>query len=124
MKPARIVAMVVLIAALAGCKAQEVRSKWKVGPEFRHNGSRQTDEVRWTAQTGIEVKWSNGVTTGITYRRRDTDDGGSQNDNGVWLEWSFPLWKAPEKKDDLKARIAELEARVAALEAGEPKEVE
>ena len=48
------------------------------------------------------------------------DDGSGDNDNGVWFEVSFPLWKAKPKVDNNAARIRELERRLAAIEADRP----
>jgi len=114
----------VLVYCLPGCALQEIRSKTKVGPEFRHKGSNSTNAERWTAQQGIEFKWDTGISTGLTYRRRDTNHGTGDNDNGVWFEFSFPLWKAANKKSELERRVETLEERLAALEvdkrAGEP----
>jgi|GEM_PF-1738393 len=104
---------------LSGCqpKLKEIRSETKFGPSFQHRGSDRTDSTRWTAQQGIEFKWNKGVKTGITYRRRDTDDGNGNNDNAVFIDFSFPIWKAEKKPDPLKKRIKKLERRVAELEA-------
>ena len=95
----------------------ELHSTWKGGPEFRHKGSNRTDSVRWYAQTGLkavhENKHGHEYTTAVTYRRRDVSEGAGDNDNGVWLEFSFPLWKAPKKHErdivDVKRRLARLE---------------
>ena len=100
----------------SGCALQEVRSKTKLGPEYRHNGSTRTDAVRWTAQQGIEFKWDKGWNTGITYRRRDTNNGGGGNDNGVWIDFSFPIWKAGTTSRASNGRIEALERRIAMLE--------
>ncbi len=105
-----------LAVASTACRLEEVESKTRVGPEFRHSGSSRTDETRWTAQQGFDFKWDNDVTTGLTYRRRDTNDGDGGNDNGVWFDVSVPIWKAEKKPDAVEARIAELERRVAQLE--------
>ncbi len=106
---------------MGGCGLKEIRSKTKFGPEFRHKGSNSTNSVRWTAQQGFDFKWKKGWSTGITYRRRDTDNGNGDNDNGVWLDFSFPIWKAPKKKDkDSKKTseyISELEQRITLLES-------
>lgn len=80
-------------------------------------GFRGTDEVRWTTQTGLELKWDRGVATGVTYRRRDVDDGSGSDDNGVWLDFSFPLWTAKNKPGALESRVRELEKRLAAFDA-------
>ena len=113
-----------LAAALVfvpGCTLLEIRSKSKVGPEFRHRGSDRTDSIRWYAQQGFEFVWrddrNNKLTTGITYRRRDVDNGNSDNDNGVWLDFSFPVWKAPAPPSPLERRVQDLERRLAEFEA-------
>lgn len=96
----------------------ELRSTWKGGPEFRHKGSDRTDSVRWYAQTGLkavhENKHGHEYTTAVTYRRRDVSDGAGDNDNGVWLEFSFPLWSAKKKPE---RDIADLQRRIQLLEA-------
>jgi len=98
-------------------KLKEVRSKSKFGPSFQHSGLNRTDSTRWTAQQGVEFKWSDGLKTGITYRRRDTDDGNGNNDNAVFVDFSFPIWKAEKEPDPLKKRVRKLEKRVKELEA-------
>ncbi len=116
MRKYRVVVFCLLVPLATGCALKEVRSKTKVGPEFRHRGSNRTDSDRWTAQQGIEFKWDKGISTGLTYRRRDTDDGSGDNDNGVWFDVSFPIWKAKKRQDNTAERMAELERRVAELE--------
>ena len=120
-KTRRILAFGLVVIVLSGCTLTEIRSKSKVGPEFRHRGSDRTDSVRWYAQQGFDFVWrddrNNKITTGITYRRRDVDNGNSDNDNGVWLDFSFPIWKAERNTDHAAQRIELLEARIAALEA-------
>ena len=111
----------IVLAFLPACTLVEVRSKSKVGPEYRHRGFDRTDSIRWYAQQGFEFVWDddrkNKITTGITYRRRDVDQGSGDNDNGVWLDFSFPIWKAAENTDRDVRRIELLERRIAALEA-------
>jgi len=108
---------------IGGCGVKEIRGKTKFGPEFRHKGSDSTDSVRWTVQQGFDFKLKKGWSTGITYRRRDTARGSGNNDNGVWFDFSFPIWKAPKKKDKKKDSketseyVTELEQRIAQLEA-------
>lgn len=106
-----------LAASSIGCGLREIRNKTKFGPEFRHRGSDRTNGVRWTVQQGFDFKWDKGITTGIAYRRRDMDNGNGDNDNGVWFDVSFPVWKAKKKPDPLKRRIEDLEKRLAELEA-------
>ncbi len=134
-----IVAGVFTVVLSSGCSLQEVRSKIGAGVEFRHDGGSRSNAERYAVQQGIELAWSNGVKTGATYRRRDVNEGDGDNDNGLWLECSFPLWKAPKKPDDVKERllaleghtqendvlrqqVAELERRLAAIEAGRTTE--
>ena len=104
------------VIAISGCALQEVRSKSKIGPEFRHSGRRGTDRERWTVQQGVELKWDQGITTGLTYRRRDGNHGLGDKDNGVWFEFSFPLWKAAKESDALAQQVDSLERRLATLE--------
>lgn len=118
----QVLACALILAFLPGCTLVEVRSKSKMGPEFRHHGSDRTNSIRWYAQQGFEFVWhddrNNKITTGITYRRRDVDNGNSDNDNGVWFDFSFPLWKADTNFDPTGRRMELLERRIAALEAG------
>ncbi len=117
-----LVLVAVLIVLLPGCALNEIRSKNKFGPEYRHRGIAGTDETRWTSQTGIELKWDRGISTGVTYRRRDVDDGSGSNDNGVWLDFSFPVWTAEKKVAPLERRVQALERRLAVLEPPSGKE--
>jgi len=116
MKKTIITLLLLSVGLESGCALQEVRSKTTAGPEWRHKGSDSTNDVRWSVQQGFEFKWDKGIGTGIAYRRRDVDDGAGDNDNGVWLDFSFPIWKA--KKTEVKAeQIRELNERIAQLEA-------
>ncbi|MCH7526031.1 MAG: hypothetical protein IID39_01210 [Planctomycetes bacterium] len=117
MNPPLLIVLSLLVALAPGCALEEVRSKTKFGPEFRHKGSNRTNAVRWTAQQGFDFKWDKGISTGITYRRRDTDEGSGDNDNGVWIDISFPIWQAPEKADAMARRVERLERRLARLES-------
>ncbi len=107
--------------AATGCTLQEIRSRSKSGPEFRHEGSGRTNSVRWYAQQGFDFIWTdqegNKITSGITYRRRDVYEGNGDNDNGIWLDFSFPIWRAPSKPKETNVRISSLEARIAMLES-------
>jgi hypothetical protein len=40
-------------------------------------------------------------------------EGAGDNDNGVWLEYTFPLWRAPKRHE---RDIVALQRRVARLE--------
>jgi len=118
-----------LAAGCASTTLQEVRGKTAGGPEYRNKGD-SSSEVRYNVVQGVELKWSNGVTTGASYRRRDTDQGSGDNDNLVLFEVGYPLWKAakkPEKSEktserleDLQREVAELRGRLAELSAGSP----
>ena len=115
----------VIILALPGCGLKEIRNKTGFGPEYRHSGTTRTDQVRWAIEQGIHLKWDRDITTGVTYRRRDVDDGGGGNDNRIMFDVSFPLWKAEDKKEErLARRVEQLERRLAALEAGIDKGVQ
>ncbi len=109
-----------LVLSLCGCALQEVRSKSRVGPEFRTKGggASRKHSVRWDAQSGVELEWDNGISTGVTYRRRDEDNGTGDRDNAVWFELTVPLWRSDDHPVDRRnRRISELERRVAQLEA-------
>ena len=120
MRTGTLVACGLMVLMFSGCGIKEIRSKSKFGPDFRHSGTRRTDQTRWTAQQGIEIKWEKGVSTAVSYRRRDMDNGSGDNDNGVWFEVSFPLWKAKPMADKNAERIQELERRLTAIEADRP----
>lgn len=112
----QLLVVLLLVPGATGCSLSEIRGKNKFGPEYRRNGSSNTDVTRWTAQQGVEFKWDNGVNTGVTYRYRETVDGVDNKDNGVWFEVSYPLWKKKKQPDDLAARVETLERRLAELE--------
>jgi hypothetical protein len=107
---------------IGGCALQEVRSKSKFGPEYQHFGSNRTNSVRWTAEQGFEFRWDKGITTGVTYRRRDVDDGNGNSEDRVMLEFGFPLWKAESKEAKLARRVELLEQRLATLESAQQQE--
>jgi hypothetical protein len=111
----------VFVLTVTGCadvKLDEVRSKWAFGSEQRATSS-NTNHVRYSVQTGLEAKLSDGQSIGVVYRRRDDDDadGYSAIDNGVWLEYGFPLWKRKKENgaDALKERVTRLEEELAEL---------
>jgi hypothetical protein len=95
----------------------EVRSRNKLGVEWRHQGKTSHEHERYSVEQGLELKWSNAVSTGVSYRRRDDNDGPGDHDDGLFIDLSFPLWKRPKEPDDSRARIAELEKRIAELES-------
>lgn len=112
-------ASVLIASSVPGCALQQITSKTKFGPEFRDKATK--NEVRWTSiQQGFDFTWENGLKTGITYRRRDTDAGNGGNDNGIWFDFSFPIWKA-KKTDTTTERLQYLERRLAALERANPE---
>lgn len=117
MRTKTLVALALLGAVVSGCTLTEVRGKTKLGQEFRHSGTSNTNQIRYSAQQGLDLKWHNGVSTGISYRRRDDDNGDGNNDNGIFLDFSYPLWKRRSKEDELAMRVQVLERRLAALEA-------
>ena len=127
--------LLALCVAVTGCKSStvtEVRGKTAFGPEFRNLGN-NTSEVRYDARQNIELKWDNGWTNGLTYRRRDVDEGSGNNENLFLFDVGYPIWKAPKKPDktaqqiqNLEEQIQEMRARLAALgtptnSAGEPR---
>ncbi len=51
---------------------------------------------------GFGFKWGQCLESGVTYRRRDVDDdGGGDNDRGVWFEVSHPVRKAKKNPASL-----------------------
>src|SRR3990172_9561455 len=114
---------VVLLALLSGCALEEVRSKNKFGSEWRHSGSRSTAEERYSVEPGFEFKWDKGISTGLSYRRRDIDNGSGDSDNGLFVDVSFPLWKKPKGQAKTAERIEALERRLAELEAAQAERV-
>jgi hypothetical protein len=85
---------------VVGCSAslKEITGKTAFGPEFRNFGD-NTHDVRYTAIQGIDLKWSNNWTTGVSYQRRDVDEGSGDNENLVLFEVGYPLWNAPKKPE-------------------------
>ncbi|MEE9296208.1 MAG: hypothetical protein V3W34_14775 [Phycisphaerae bacterium] len=113
-------ALVVLLVGLitCGCRLTEIGSKHKLGVEYRHSGANDHEAQRYTFRQGLVFKWDDGSDTTITYRRRDVNDGAGDHDDGVWIEFSYPVWKAPDRrKDDLSRRVQALERQVASLTA-------
>ena len=110
------VLLLAITCLIPGCTLRELRSKTTTGVEFRHSGSRRTDRQRYTVQQGLEFRWDNGISTAVSYRRRDDDDGPGDRDDGVFLEIGIPIWKAGSTVSSSNERIQTLEGRVAALE--------
>lgn len=108
------------VACTSGCKSAsvtEVRGKTFFGPEFQHSGTKSTDQIRYTGVQGVELRWDNGWTTGVTYRRRDIDGGTGDNENLVSFEVGYPIWKAPKKPDKTAMQIEELQKKVGELQS-------
>lgn len=120
MRNTTVVISSLMIALFSGCTLKEIRSKSKFGSELRHSGTKNTNKERWAVQQGLEFKWEKGVTTGFSYRRRDESSGDGDNDNGMFFDLSFPVWKAEPKPDESAVRIRLLERRLAALERQQP----
>lgn len=107
----------VVLMMATGCALKEIRTKTKLGVEYRHTNIDKTDLKRYLVQKAIQFKWDNGVDTSVIYRRRDLSNSDSNDsDDGVWFEIGFPIWKAPSKKDALAARVAHLEKLVSKLQ--------
>ncbi len=100
----------------SGCQLTEIRGSSETGVEYRHSGNSNTNADRYSYEQSIDFKWDNDITTSATYRRRDTDDGNGDNDNGMWFQISYPIWKRPEQPDPNIRKIAQLERRIAELE--------
>ncbi len=105
------------VAAAGGCQLDEVRGTHAFGVEYRHTGEGRTEHERYSVQPGVELQWSNDVETGVSYRRRDDNDGLGNHDDGVFFDVSIPLWRRDKERDPRDARIAELERRISALES-------
>ncbi len=114
----RLTALLVPLFFVAGCswRLKEVTNRWKFGVEARHQRANDTDDERYSEETGFDFKWANDWKTGISYRRRDSDEGNGDGEDGVWIDFAFPVWKARPKPDANAQRIAELEQRLAQLE--------
>ncbi len=97
----------------------EVRGKTSFGPEFRHGGTTNRAEIRYDARQAVELRWDNGWTSGLTYRRRDIDNGSGDNENLFLFEVGYPIWKAPKKEEKkaegLQKRVDDLEKELAGL---------
>lgn len=122
-RASRMVALSPLIAVglfLPGCKSAsitEVRGKNQFGPEFRHDGIKRSDEIRYYAGQQIEAKWENGWTTAVTYRLRAIDEGSGNQEHLVLFEVGYPLWKAPKKPDKTAMQIEELQRQIGVLQS-------
>lgn len=93
-----------------GCKGlsvTEIRGKTAFGPEWRNFGD-NTSDIRYTAIHGYEAKLSNDWTAGVSYQRRDVDNGSGDNENLVLFEIGYPIWKKP-KKDEKSAQELQIE---------------
>jgi hypothetical protein len=117
-----------VLMPVVGCKAslKEITGKTSFGPEFRNFGN-NTHDVRYTAIQGIDLKWSNNWTTGVSYQRRDVDEGSGDNENLVLFEVGYPIWNAPKKPEktaeqtqieDLENELRQLDSELAAAQTG------
>jgi len=114
-----------------GCKSlsiTEVRGKTAFGPEFRNNGN-NTHDIRYYVRQGVDLKLSNDWTTGVSYQRRDVDEGSGDNENLVLFEVGYPIWKVSKKAEKtaqqfqlrkLEDELRELDALLAAAEGPTP----
>lgn len=84
----KIAALIIISLTLTGCSSlTEIRHKNSIGQEFRESSDRNS------IQEGLEFSFENGIKTGVSYRYRFTDNDDDQAEHGVWLEFSYPLWK-------------------------------
>ena len=104
------------VVILSSCTLEKVSGKTGFGPEFRHSGSQNTNDVRYSVTQGITWHWDNDTTTGVSYRRRDTDEGSGDNDNRILFEVGYPIWKRDNPDRKLAERVELLEKRVQELE--------
>ncbi|MCO6438675.1 MAG: hypothetical protein J5J06_16400 [Phycisphaerae bacterium] len=104
-----------LVMFSSGCALKEVRGRSSFGPEYRNHSQAQTNDIRFEAKQGIEFRWDKGITTGVSYRRRDIDDGNGDNENLILFEIGYPIWSAPKSEDKLAQRVAELERQLAEM---------
>jgi hypothetical protein len=110
-----------LIAASAGCQLDAIRGKNRVGTEWRHGGTTNTNHERHTVQQGVVFSWENGVDTGLTYRRRDDNDGPGDNDNALFIDVSYPLWTRPSREIRKRSRSRSWNADWRNWSAGKPQ---
>ena len=114
-----LVPLMATVACTSGCKSAgvtEVRGKTSFGPEFRNRGN-NTSEIRYDLRQAAELRWDNGWTTGMTYRRRDIDGGSGDNENLFLFEVGYPIWKAPKKPDKTAMQIEELQKQIGELQS-------
>jgi hypothetical protein len=112
---------VVLVFLTSGCALEELRSKNAFGAEWRTINAAGQDDERYTVQPGLEFKWEKGWNTGVSFRTRHTNEGQGTNDNGVFMDFSFPLWKRPKPEAKTADHVRELEYRIQELEAAQAK---
>jgi len=90
------IALMISIALMCGCNnLKEIRMKNKFGPEFRTKGAGDdsTHDVRYSIEHGYQFVWENGISTDISYRRRDISGGDGGHDNGVRVGITIPIWQ-------------------------------
>ena len=122
-----------LLVVCTGCLSKsvtltEVTGKTSFGPEFRNFGN-NTQDVRYTAIQALEFKLSNKWTVGMSYQRRDLDDGAGDNENLVLFEVGYPLWNAPKPEktaaelqiEQLENQLRELGGELALAESGKTR---
>lgn len=119
-----IVAMILFILPAVGCESgsiTEINGKTSFGPEFRNFGN-NTQDIRYTAIQGLEFKLANKWTVGMSYQRRDVDEGSGDNENALLFEIGYPLWNAPKPEktaedfqiEELERELRELDYELAA----------
>ena len=120
---------VLSLIAGAGCRGirlTEISGKTAFGPEFRNFGN-NTHDVRYTAVQGLEFKLSNKWNLGVSYQRRDVDEGSGDNENLVLFEVGYPIWNAPKKPEktvedrqieELEQQLRHLGSELAAADQG------
>lgn len=114
--PATVAAFSLLLVSGCSWQLQSVTGKTKFGPEFRRNSSHR-NSTRWTSiEQEIELKWDNGWSTLLGYRRRDVDDGGGGDDNRFNIGFKYPIWKRSKVSDGAERRYNDLERRLTQLE--------
>lgn len=102
--------------APTGCKSAslaEITGKSSFGPDFRNLGD-NTHDIKYTAIQSLEFKLANKWTLGVTYQRKDMDEGAGDNENLVLFEVGYPLWNAPKPEktaEDVQIETLEKQLR-------------
>lgn len=93
-----------IMLCVAGCankgnwSVTEIGGKTSFGPEWRNFGN-NTHDIRYTAIQGLDFKLANKWNLGVSYQRRDVDEGSGDNENLVLFEVGYPIWNAPKKAE-------------------------